>query len=111
MVAEELGLLGVLVVLGAFAALTVAGLRIAMAARQRFAMLLGFGMTILLAVPAALNAAVVMGLLPTKGLTLPLLSYGRTSLLISCVAVGVILGVARSQSPRGVGRRSTRVAS
>jgi cell division protein FtsW len=110
-VAEELGLLGVLVVLGSFVALTVAGLRIALAARQRFAMLTGFGMTILLAVPAALNAAVVMGLMPTKGLTLPLLSYGRTSLLISCVAVGVILGVARSQGSRAPGRRPSRARS
>ena len=96
-VAEELGLLGVLVVLGAFAALALAGLRIALAARQRFAMLLAFGMTSLVAVPAALNAAVVMGCLPTKGLALPLLSYGRTSLLVSCVALGVVVGVARAQ--------------
>jgi cell division protein FtsW len=96
-VAEELGLIGVLAVLGAFVALGIAGLRIALAARQRFAMLLAFGMTVLLVVPAALNAAVVMGCLPTKGLALPLLSYGRTSLLVSCAAIGVILGVARRQ--------------
>jgi cell division protein FtsW len=56
-------------------------------------------------VPASLNAAVVMGLLPTKGLALPLLSYGRTSLLISCLALGVILGVARNQ-PRAAPRRA-----
>lgn len=97
-VAEELGLIGVLVVLGAFAALGIAGLRIALAARQRFAMLLAFGMTSLLVIPAALNAAVVMGCLPTKGLALPFLSYGRTSLLMSCVAIGVVLGVARAQA-------------
>ena len=101
-VAEEVGLLGVLVVLGAFAALLVAGVRIALAARQRFALLLAFGMTALLTVPALLNAAVVMGCLPTKGLTLPFLSYGRSSLVVSCLAVGILFSVARaSRAPRG----------
>jgi len=100
-VAEEAGLIGVLIVLGGFAALLVAGLRIALAAKQRFALLLGFGMTALLAVPALLNAAVVMGCLPTKGLTLPFLSYGRSSLVISCLAVGILLSVARAErAPR-----------
>ena len=80
LVAEELGLLGVLLVLGAFAGLLVAGTRIATRARDRFALLVAFGMTALLTVPALINASVVMGLLPTKGLTLPFLSYGRTSL-------------------------------
>lgn len=95
-VAEELGLAGVLVVLGAFLALALAGLRIALEARQRFATLLAFGATALLALPALLNAAVVMGLLPTKGLTLPFLSYGRSSLLVSAAAVGVLLAAARA---------------
>jgi cell division protein FtsW len=100
-VAEEAGLIGVLFVLGGFTALLVAGLRIALAARQRFALLLGFGMTALLVVPALLNAAVVMGCLPTKGLTLPFLSYGRSSLVVSCLAVGILLAVARAGRPRG----------
>jgi cell division protein FtsW len=95
-VAEETGLLGVLVVLGAFAALLVAGLRIALAAKQRFALLLAFGMTALLTIPALLNAAVVMGCIPTKGLTLPFLSYGRSSLVVSCLAVGILFAVARA---------------
>lgn len=94
-VAEELGLVGVLLALGGFAALWVAGLRITLRARRRFPMLLAFGMTSLISVPAAMNAAVVMGLLPTKGLTLPFLSYGRTSLLVSCVAIGILIAVAR----------------
>jgi cell division protein FtsW len=100
-ISEELGLLGVLVVLGAFAALLVVGVRIALRCRQRFAMLLSFGMTGLLTVPALINAAVVMGVAPTKGLTLPLLSYGRSSLLVSCLAVGVLISVARSQASMG----------
>ena len=95
LVAEELGLMGVLFVLGAFAALWVAGTRVARRARDRFDMLLAFGMVTLLTVPAFLNASVVMGLVPTKGLTLPFLSYGRTSLVVSCIALGLLLGVAR----------------
>lgn len=95
LVAEELGLFGVLIVLGAFAALWIAGTRVARRARDRFDMLLAFAMTTLLTVPAFLNASVVMGLVPTKGLTLPFLSYGRTSLVVSCIALGLLLGVAR----------------
>ena len=79
LVAEELGLVGVLFVLGAFAALWVAGTRAARRATDRFDLYLAFGMVTLLTVPAFLNASVVMGLVPTKGLTLPFLSYGRTS--------------------------------
>jgi cell division protein FtsW len=97
-IAEELGLVGVLVVLGAFAALLVAGIRIALRARQRFAMLTAFGMTALLVVPAVVNGAVVMGLVPTKGLTLPFLSYGRSSAVMSCIAVGLLLRLGREEA-------------
>ena len=100
LIAEELGLLGVLVVLGAFAALWVTGTRVARRARDRFDLLCAFGMVTLLTIPAFLNAAVVMGLVPTKGLTLPFLSYGRTSLVVSCVALGILLGVARRHPAR-----------
>ncbi len=95
-VAEETGLVGVLFVLGAFVALGVAGLRIALARKDRFGLLLGAGATLILTLPAALNAAVVMGCLPTKGLTLPFLSYGRSSLLVSCLAVGLLVALARA---------------
>ena len=100
LVAEELGLVGVLFVLGAFAALWVAGTRAARRATDRFDLYLAFGMVTLLTVPAFLNASVVMGLVPTKGLTLPFLSYGRTSLVVSCLALGLLLGVARRHPAR-----------
>jgi cell division protein FtsW len=93
-VAEELGLAGVLLVLGAFAAFALAGLRIAARAREPFALLVAAGMTALVAVPAAVNAAVVMGCLPTTGFTLPFLSFGSNSLLVCGLAVGVLLRVA-----------------
>jgi len=97
-IAEELGLIGVAVVLGAFAALVIGGFRIAGRAHSRFAFLLAFSMTSFVAVPAVLNAAVVTGLVPPTGLTLPFVSYGRTSLLVSFVAVGVLLGVGRREA-------------
>jgi cell division protein FtsW len=55
-------------------------------------------MTALLVFPAALNAGVVMGLLPTKGLALPFLSYGRTATLVACAAVGILLGLGRREA-------------
>ena len=96
--AEELGLVGVAFVIGAFAALLIAGCRIALRTRDRFEFLMAAGMTALLTVPAALNAAVVMGMVPPKGIAMPFLSYGRTSLLMSCLAVGTLIGVARRSS-------------
>jgi cell division protein FtsW len=99
LVAEELGLLGVLVVLGAFGALWATGMRVARRAKNRFDLLCGFAMVALLTLPALLNASVVMGMVPTKGLTLPFLSYGRTSLVVSCFALGILLGVAKRNAP------------
>ena len=98
-VAEETGLIGVALVLGAFAALAVAGLQIARTAQTRFGLLLAAAMTAGLVLPAALNAAVVMGVAPATGLTLPFLSYGRTALLMSFLAIGVLLGIARNPLP------------
>jgi cell division protein FtsW len=92
-IAEELGLAGVLVVLGAFAAFVWAGVRIAQRAREPFAGLVAIGMTSLIGIPAAINAGVVMGLLPTTGFTLPFVSYGGNSLLICSLAVGILLRI------------------
>jgi len=94
-VAEELGLVGVLVVLALFVTLLVAGVRIAKRARDRHTLLVAAGMTLFLTLPAAINGAVVMGLLPTKGLAMPFLSYGRSSSLACFLALGVLLGIAR----------------
>jgi cell division protein FtsW len=115
LIAEELGLLGVLAVLAAFALLLISGCRIALRAGDRFGLLLAFSMTSLLCLPALVNGAVVMGLVPTKGLTLPFLSYGGTSLVMCCTALGVLLGIARQSGrrgrrhPAGSGRRASTV--
>jgi cell division protein FtsW len=100
-VAEELGLFGVLLILGCFATLVIAGLRIARRAREPFPLLVAFGMTSLVAVPALVNAAVVMGLVPTTGLALPFLSHGSNSLCCAAVAVGILLRAGTQEaSPR-----------
>jgi len=104
LVAEELGLFGVLLVLGAFAALLVAGTRIARNAPNRFGLLLTLGLTCLLTLPALVNAGVVMGVLPTKGLTLPFISYGRTSLVICLATAGILVGITRNHW--GVGSKA-----
>jgi cell division protein FtsW len=98
-VAEEFGLVGLLVVLGAFAALVVAGTRVAGRARDPFCRLVAFGMTAFIALPAAVNAAVVMGLLPTTGFTLPFISFGANSLIVCSIAVGVLLRIASHEVP------------
>jgi cell division protein FtsW len=97
-VAEELGLVGVLVVIGGFATLLLGGMRIARRARDRYSLLVASAMTLLLTVPAAINAAVVMGLVPTKGLAMPFLSYGRSATLACFLALGLLLGIARREA-------------
>lgn len=108
-IGEELGLVGVALVLGAFAALLVAGFRITARTQSRFAFLVAFSMTALIAVPAAINAAVVMGMVPPTGLTLPFVSYGRSSLLVSFAAIGILLGISRREGapPEPAAERAT----
>jgi cell division protein FtsW len=104
-IGEETGLVGVALVLGCFAVIAISTLGIAARASSGFATLLALGCGLMLWLQAALNAGVTMGALPTKGTTLPLLSYGSTSLVASLTAVGLILGVAR---PRQRGRTGWR---
>lgn len=99
-VGEEAGLIGVAAVLAGFAVLTLSSLGIAQRAKSPFATLVALGASLLLWLQALLNSGVAMGLLPTKGSTLPLLSYGGTSLIASLAAIGLILNAARP-SKRG----------
>ncbi|MBI4126923.1 MAG: putative lipid II flippase FtsW [Deltaproteobacteria bacterium] len=92
-VGEELGLLGVLTVILLFVIFCYRGFRIALNAPDAFGRLMTFGCTVLVGVQSLLNMGVVMGLLPTKGLTLPFMSYGGSSLAMSLVAVGLMLNV------------------
>jgi cell division protein FtsW len=95
-VAEELGLVGVVAVLGGFMLLTFFGIQVALAARDRFGTLIAGGITTWFAVQAVINVGGVTGMIPVTGLTLPLISYGGSSLLTSLIAAGLLLNVARN---------------
>lgn len=90
---EELGLVGVLLVICLFCFFCYRGLKIALSAPDLFGRYLALGCTLLIGLEAVLNMGVVMGMLPTKGLTLPFISYGGSSLVMSLVAAGVLLNV------------------
>ena len=90
-IGEELGLAGAMVVVLLFFIFTLRGLQIGSGLGDRFASYLALGLTLMIALQAVLNMGVVLGLLPTKGLTLPFISYGGTSLITSLVGVGILL--------------------
>lgn len=92
-IGEELGLIGVGFVIILFAIIVVRGLRVALQCDDSFSALLAAGLAILIGIEAFTNAAVVMGLLPTKGLTLPLVSFGGSSLIVSLWACGILLSL------------------
>lgn len=89
-VGEELGVVGVAFIVLLFAGLLVTGARIARKQASLAGYFLAIGLTVFLCLPALLNMFVALGLLPTKGLPLPFISYGRSSLMVSLVALGVM---------------------
>jgi cell division protein FtsW len=92
-IGEEMGLIGILLVISLFGFFCYRGLIIALRAPDLFGRYLALGCTLLIALEAVLNMGVVMGLFPTKGLALPFISYGGSSLLISLIAVGILLNI------------------
>jgi len=94
-IGEELGLLGAMLVLGLFAFLAWRGFQIALRAADRFGFLLACGMTFAIAFQAAINFGVAVGTLPVTGLTLPFVSYGGSSLIISLAMIGILLSISR----------------
>ena len=90
---EELGFVGVVVIASLFLLLVQRSILVAIAAEDNFGRFLAFGIAVLLGLEAFINMAVVTGMLPTKGIALPFLSYGGSSLIISLGAVGVLLNV------------------
>jgi cell division protein FtsW len=95
LVGEELGLVGALAMLALFAVVAVRGFRIAARHPDPFASLLAFGLTAVLILSAVVNMGVVMGLLPTKGLPLPFVSYGGSALLATMLEVGILAALSR----------------
>ncbi len=92
-IGEELGLVGVTLVIALFIFLTIRGFQTSLRAPDLFGTYLALGVSVLLALQTLLNLGVVMGLLPTKGSTLPFISYGGTSLVISLLGVGILLSI------------------
>jgi len=98
-IVEELGVFGVMLVLGSFAVLAAVGARIAMRARTRFSALLAAGLTAMVVGQAAVNIAGVTGVMPLTGIPLPLVSYGGSSLIITLTALGLLANVATERRP------------
>ena len=94
-ISEEFGFLGVLIVCGFFLFIFYRMLRIALQSNNLFSKYLAFGLAFGILIQASLNLAVVVGLIPVTGVTLPFFSYGGSSLLISMISVGLILNVSR----------------
>lgn len=102
---EELGWIGVCVVISLFLVVIARGFWIFFHEKNPFGLFLAFGLTILLAIQVIINMGMVMGLLPTKGLALPFVSYGGSSLLANVIGIGLLMGISRRQ--RELGERST----
>jgi cell division protein FtsW len=97
-ISEELGMIGATVVLLAFCVITWRGLRVASRAPDTFGAFLALGLTTMIAVQALVNISVVLGLMPTKGIPLPFVSAGGSSLIINLLGMGVLLNVSRHAS-------------
>jgi cell division protein FtsW len=98
-IGEELGLIGATAVLICFCVIAWRGARIAMRAEDAFGSFVALGLTGMIAVQALVNISVVLGLLPTKGIPLPLVSAGGSSLLINLLGMGVLLNISQHEAP------------
>lgn len=107
-VGEEFGLFGTTAILLGFSIIAWRGLRTALVAPDRFGCLLAIGLTMMVTCQALVNLSMVVGLLPTKGIPLPFLSSGGSSLLVNMVAVGVLLNISQQSSPGAVGSLEAR---
>jgi cell division protein FtsW len=96
-VGEELGFLGVLGLCAAYLAIVSRGVRVALLAKDDYGSYIAFGISTMFGVQALVNLAVAMAILPTKGLTLPFVSYGGSSLLVNAAAAGILLNISRQR--------------
>jgi cell division protein FtsW len=97
-IGEELGLIGAVLVLALFAVILWRGLRAAARCQNDFGRLLAIGLTSLVVIQSLVNISVVIGLLPTKGVPLPFVSYGGSSLVMSLFAMGILLNISQNTS-------------
>lgn len=94
--AEEIGFIGFVLVLCLYAYLFFRGFKVALQSERTFPKAFAFGFTLMMVISVGIHIGVVLGLLPTKGLALPFLSYGGSSLLTTCIGLGLLLNVSRS---------------
>ncbi len=94
-IAEEIGFIGVSVILILFTFVIIKGMKIALHAQELFGTYLALGITCMLAVQVMVNMGVVMALLPTKGLTLPFISYGGSSLVVNLIGIGILMNISK----------------
>ncbi len=94
-IGEEMGLLGALAVLALFGIILMRGLRLTSKIEEPFEQYLAFGLTVLLGMQGLIHMGVVMGLMPTKGLVLPFISYGGSAIVVNLAEVGLLLGLSR----------------
>lgn len=97
-ISEEFGVLGVVIISSLFILLLLFGIKIALNTKDNFAKLLSFGLIFQMLIQAVMNLMVVIGLIPVTGVTLPFLSYGGSSLLVSMVAIGIIVNISKNSN-------------
>ena len=97
-ISEELGFLGCILVVGLFLTIIISGFYISKKQNNLFSKYLSFGITFLIAFQSILNLMVVVGLIPVTGVTLPFISYGGSSLLISMISIGILLNISNSST-------------
>jgi cell division protein FtsW len=98
-IGEEFGFVGFVALCLAYLLIIWRGVRAALYAEDEYGSLIAFGISALFGIQALINLSVAMAILPTKGLTLPFISYGGSSLLVSCAAMGILLNISRSRRP------------
>ncbi|MBI4710099.1 MAG: putative lipid II flippase FtsW [Nitrospirae bacterium] len=101
LIGEEWGLIGVSCILGLFIWFFIKGTKIAEQTEDPFGYYLAMGLTLMIVMQALINFAVTIGLMPTKGLPLPFISYGGSALLVNMMAVGVLISIQRSVNSKG----------
>ncbi len=104
-IGEELGFIGIVCLVGAYLMIVARGVRAALHAEDDYGSHIAFGISVLFGLQALLNLGVAMAILPTKGLTLPFVSYGGSSLLVNAAAMGILLNISRS----GFSRRNVKL--
>jgi cell division protein FtsW len=104
-IGEELGFIGLCALCLVYLLIIVRGVRTALLAEDEYGSYVAFGISVLFGIQALINLCVAMAILPTKGLTLPFVSYGGSSLLVSCAAMGILLNISRPRQRVSAGAK------